>query len=224
MVETIVSKKEWSVAIRLNHWGTVVAIFILIATGFYIADPFTVNAGETVNKFLMGDVRFWHIFFGVFLVFAFLWRVYLAFFSRFHADWKDFFAWADKKNFIKQIKFYLLISRERPDHNYLYGPLQSLAYGGVLFLLFLIVLTGLILLGAGYHAGWTSLVYALVKPFENLMGGLAMVRWIHHILTWCFILFIVVHVYMAFWYDAVFQEGTISSMISGKVFRKGHSK
>jgi Ni/Fe-hydrogenase 1 B-type cytochrome subunit len=224
MVETIVPKKEWSVAIRLNHWITVVAIIILIATGFYIAAPFTVNAGETVNKFLMGDVRFWHIFFGVLLVFAFLWRVYLAFFSRFHADWKDFFAWTDKKNFIKQIKFYLLISKERPDHNYLYGPLQSLAYAGLLFLLFLIVLTGLILLGAGYHAGWTSLVYTLVKPFENLMGGLAVVRWIHHILTWCFILFIVVHVYMAFWYDAVLQEGTISSMISGKVFRKNHSK
>jgi len=221
-VETIVPKKEWSVAMRLNHWTMVVSIFILIATGFYIADPFTVNAGETVNKFLMGDMRFWHILFGVLLVFIFLWRIYLVFFSRFHADWKDFFAWTDIKNFIKQIKFYMLISRERPEHNYLYGPLQSLAYGGLLFLLFLIVLTGLILLGAGYHAGWTALVYKLVKPFENLMGGLAMVRWIHHILMWCFIVFIAVHVYMAFWYDAVFQEGTISSMISGKVFRENH--
>lgn len=47
-----------------------------------------------------------------------------------------------------------------------------------------------------------------------------MVRFIHHILTWCFILFVIVHIYMAFWYDAVLQKGTISSMISGRVFEK----
>lgn len=222
-METIVPRNEWSVAIRLNHWATVISIGILIVTGFYIADPFTVSAGETVHKFLMGDIRFCHIFFGIVLVFLFLWRVYLAFFSRFHADWRDFFAWTDTKSFINQAKIYLLISRERPDHRYLYGPPQSLAYGGVLLLLFLIVLTGLTLFGAGYQAGWTSLIYTLVKPFENLVGGLAMVRWIHHILMWCLILFIVVHVYMAFWDDAVFQEGLISSMVSGKVFRKNQN-
>lgn len=223
-MEAIVPKKEWSVAMRINHWVTAFAICILIVTGFYIAKPFTIGAGETVDKFFMGDVRFWHIFFGVLLFFLFLWRVYLAFFSRFHADWKDFFAWVEIKNFITQIKFYLLVSKERPAHNYLYGPLQALAYAGLLFMVFLIIVTGLILLGAGYHAGWTSLLYSMVKPLETMMGGLAIVRWVHHILTWCFILFIVVHIYMAFWYDAVFQEGTISSMISGKVFRKGHDK
>jgi Ni/Fe-hydrogenase 1 B-type cytochrome subunit len=86
----------------------------------------------------------------------------------------------------------------------------------------LIILTGLILMGAGYGAGLTSLVYKLVKPFENWMGGLATVRWIHHILMWGFILFLPVHIYMAFWYDVIFKEGTVSSMISGTVFRRSH--
>jgi hypothetical protein len=27
---------------------------------------------------------------------------------------------------------------------------------------------------------------------------------------------------MAFWYDVIFKEGTVSSMISGVVFRKEH--
>jgi Ni/Fe-hydrogenase 1 B-type cytochrome subunit len=54
------------------------------------------------------------------------------------------------------------------------------------------------------------------------VGGLAMVRWIHHILTWCFILFVVVHIYMAFWYDVMFRQGTVSSMISGIVYKKNH--
>jgi Ni/Fe-hydrogenase 1 B-type cytochrome subunit len=214
--------KEWSVPIRINHWGMVISIFILIATGFYIAGPFTVSQGETVKKFFMGDVRFVHILFGVFLSFIFIWRVYLAFFSKFHADWKDFFAFTDWPNTVKQVKFYALVSKEPAEHKYLYGPMQSLAYGGLMVLMLFIVLTGVILMGAGYHAGLTALVYKLVKPFENLVGGLAMVRWIHHILTWCFILFIVVHIYMAFWYDVIFRQGTVSSMISGFVYKKNH--
>jgi len=214
--------KEWSVPIRINHWGMVISIFILIATGFYIAGPFTVYQGETVKKFFMGDVRFVHILFGVFLSFIFIWRVYLAFFSKFHADWRDFFAFTDWPNTVKQLKFYALVSKEPAEHKYLYGPMQSLAYGGLMVMILFIVLTGVILMGAGYHAGLTGLIYKIVKPFENLVGGLAMVRWIHHILTWCFILFIVVHIYMAFWYDVMFRQGTVSSMISGIVYKKNH--
>ena len=214
--------KEWSVPIRINHWGMVISIFTLIVTGFYIAGPFTVYEGETVKKFFMGDVRFIHILFGVFLSFIFIWRVYLAFFSKFHADWKDFFAFTDWPNTVKQLKFYALVSKEPAEHKYLYGPMQSLAYGGLMVMILFIVLTGVILMGAGYHAGLTALVYKMVKPFENLMGGLAMVRWIHHILTWCFVLFIVVHIYMAFWYDVMFKQGTVSSMISGIVYKKNH--
>ena len=214
--------KEWSVPIRINHWGMVISIFTLIVTGFYIAGPFTVYEGETVKKFFMGDVRFVHILFGVFLSFIFIWRVYLAFFSKFHADWKDFFAFTDWPNTVKQLKFYALVSKEPAEHKYLYGPMQSLAYGGLMVMLLFIVLTGVILMGAGYHTGLTALIYKMVKPFENLMGGLAMVRWIHHILTWCFVLFVVVHIYMAFWYDVMFRQGTVSSMISGIVYKKNH--
>ncbi|HPK54219.1 MAG TPA: Ni/Fe-hydrogenase, b-type cytochrome subunit [Smithellaceae bacterium] len=219
-MEKIVAVKEWSVAMRINHWATAVSIFILIATGFYIAYPFTVGKGETIYKFLMGDIRFIHILFGVILVFLFLWRIYLAFFSRFHADWKDFLAWTDFRATYKQIRFYLLIDKDAPEHKWLYGPLQSMAYAGLFFMIFVIIITGLILLGAGYHAGLTALVYKLLRPVENVLGGLAVVRYIHHIFTWLFILFIVVHIYMAFWYDAMLQKGTVSSMISGKVFKR----
>jgi len=221
-VEKIAPTKEWSVALRWNHWLMALTIVALIPTGYYIAAPFTIYAGDTVNKMFMGDVRFWHILFGVILVFLFIWRIYLAFFSRFHADWRDFGACLNRKNVYKQVCYYAFISREPPEHTHLYGPLQAVAYAGLLFMVVLVLLTGLILMGAGYDAGLTALVYMLVKPIENWMGGLAMVRWIHHILMWGFILFIVVHIYMAVWYDIVFKEGTISSMISGVVFRHSH--
>jgi len=211
--------KEWSASLRINHWCVAVSIFVLIVTGFYIADPFTISSGETVDKFFMGNVRFVHILFGTFLIFLSIWRLYLAFFSRFHADWRDFLAWTDIKASIEQIKFYLLIS-EHPEKKYLYGPMQALAYTGCWFLGVVTTVTGLILMGAGYHAGLTSMASFVLKPIENLLGGLAMVRYIHHVFTWLFILFIIVHIYMAFWYDAVLKQGTVSSMIGGTTFKK----
>lgn len=219
-MEKFTSEKEWSVAMRINHWAMALSIFILIVTGFYIAEPFVISRGETVGKFFMGNMRFVHILFGIFLVFLFVWRVYLAFFSRFHADWKDFFAWANIKCTIDQLKFYLLINKKGPDYKTLYGPMQSLAYIGLMFMVFVISITGLILMGAGYHAGLTAIAYKLLRPVENLLGGLAVVRYIHHVFTWFFVLFIVVHIYMAFWYDAILKKGTISSMISGNIFKK----
>ncbi|HNY66588.1 MAG TPA: Ni/Fe-hydrogenase, b-type cytochrome subunit [Deltaproteobacteria bacterium] len=219
-MDTRVAVKEWSMAIRINHWLMALSIFILIATGFYIATPFTVYQGETTEKFLMGWARYVHLLAGFTLTFIFLWRIYLAFFSRFHADWKDFFAWTDFRNFWTQIKFYLFISQERPRHTHLYGPLQSIAYGGLLAMLFVFVITGLILAGAEYRLGFTGTVYLVMQPIQNLIGGLAVTRWIHHIFAWLVIVFVVVHVYMAFWYDVVLKEGTISSMIGGRVFRK----
>jgi Ni/Fe-hydrogenase 1 B-type cytochrome subunit len=219
-VEKIESVKKWSIAIMINHWTMALAVFVLIATGFYIADPLTIYEGETVSKFSMGNFRFWHILFGVLLTFLFIWRIYLAFFSRFRADWKDFLAWTHWDCTYRQIRFYLLIDKEAPQHEECYGPMQSLAYLGLMFMVLFIVITGLILMGANYQAGLTGLMYKILRPVENLMGGLAVVRYAHHIVTWFFILFIVVHVYMAFWYDAILKEGTVSSMISGRLFEK----
>lgn len=220
-MEKIVPKKHWSVAIRINHWAMALAIFVLIGTGFLISYPITVQGGETWMKFSVGEIRFWHILSGIILLFLFLHRIYLAFFSTFHADWKDFLAFTNIPNTIQQIKFYLLIEKKGPPHSGLYGPMQSMAYLGLFGMVFLILITGLILMGAGYHAGITSWFYFILKPLENLLGGLAMVRYIHHLLTWGFVLFIVVHVYMAFWYDAILKEGTISSMVNGYMFTRG---
>jgi Ni/Fe-hydrogenase 1 B-type cytochrome subunit len=221
-MEKIAPTKEWSAAMRWNHWLMALTILLLVVTGIYIADPFTVLGGETVDKFLMGDMRFWHILLGVILGVLFIWRIYIAFFSRSHADWRDFSACLNRKNVFQQICYYTFISKDPPKHTHLYGPLQAFSYAGLFFMVFLILLTGIILMGAGYDAGLTAVVYKIVKPLENWMGGLAVVRWFHHILMWGFILFIVVHIYMAIWYDIVFEEGTISSMISGVVYRHRH--
>jgi Ni/Fe-hydrogenase 1 B-type cytochrome subunit len=218
-LEKRIPVKEWTVPVRIHHWLMVLSVIMLIMTGWYIAAPFTVSSGETVHKFLMGDMRYYHILFGVILAILFFWRMYMGFFPRFQVAWKNFMAFADWQNLIKQIKFYLLVSKERPAHTYLYGPLQSMAYAGLFVMVFAIVITGFILTGADYNHGLLGAVGWILTPIEHLLGGLAGVRYIHHILTWLFVMFIVVHVYMAFWYDIIFKEGTISSMINGLVFK-----
>ena len=210
---------EWSVGVRITHWAMFLTVLLLTVTGFYIAKPFTIYVGETTYKFLMGNMRLLHIFFGIFLIFIFILRRFFAYFPG-HPGLKYFLSWTDWRNTIKQIKFYLLISRERPEHHLKYGPLQSIAYNGAILMSLLIILTGILLTGADCHGYFISKIYILLKPLERLMGGLAQVRFVHHLLTWCFILFGVVHIYMAFWYDAVFQEGTVSSMIGGNAFKR----
>jgi hypothetical protein len=76
-MDTRVAVKEWSLSMRANHWLMALSIFILIPTGFYIADPFSVGAGETTDKFLMGHVRYVHILFGIILSFTLIWRLYI---------------------------------------------------------------------------------------------------------------------------------------------------
>lgn len=221
VIKPLVARKQWSVAMCINHWAMAVCIVILIISGLYIGRPFTIAAGETWQKFSVAQVRFVHLVFGFMLTALLVWRAYLAFFSRFHADWKDFFAWLDLKNVYKQIKFYTLITTEMPEHTGLYGTLQAAAYGFLLLMVCVVVITGLILYAALYRAGLGGAIYTVSRYLEGAFGGLAGVRFIHHILTWVFVLFILVHMYLAFWYDVVSKKGTISSIISGRVFEKG---
>ncbi len=213
-------RKEWWLSIRLIHWSVVISVLALLATGYYIAAPINNGAGVTADKFMMGNIRSVHTFFGVLLTFLMIWRAYLGLFSKFHARWVDLLAWADLPNLFTQIKFYLLLSNKHPKHNHQYGPMQSLAYSGLIVLQTGIILTGMIMVGANFHAGLSLWVGGVLKPVEIALGGLAGVRLLHHIIAWGFVLFMMVHVYMAIWADVVYKEGTISSMISGRVFRK----
>jgi Ni/Fe-hydrogenase 1 B-type cytochrome subunit len=221
MAEPLVVKEQWSVAMRINHWAMAACIVILIISGFYIGRPLTIVSGETWQKFFMVKVGFIHLLFGFILTALFVWRAYLSFFSRFHADWKDFFAWLDFKSLNKQVRFYTLLSNDPPpEHAGLYGTVQSSAYGFLLMVIFLIVITGLILYGAVHHAGLGSFISVALNPLQNTLSGLAGARFFHHVLTWAFVLFICIHIYMAIWTDVVLKENIISSMINGRMFKK----
>jgi Ni/Fe-hydrogenase 1 B-type cytochrome subunit len=48
-----------------------------------------------------------------------------------------------------------------------------------------------------------------------MFGGLAFVRELHHWLTWGFIIFLLIHIYMAVWCGIRFKHNSVDSIISG---------
>ena len=62
---------------------------------------------------------------------------------------------------------------------------------------------------------WFTNLFAWILP---LFGGDIPVRYFHHISTWVFMTFIVVHIYLVLYHDYVEGRGETSSMISGFKF------
>jgi Ni,Fe-hydrogenase I cytochrome b subunit len=62
------------------------------------------------------------------------------------------------------------------------------------------------------------LFYVAFNWVNTVFGGQQIVRFIHHVSTWVFLIFIPIHVYLAIRADGVERSGTISSIISGGRF------
>ena len=214
---------EFAASYRWQHWIRALSIVVLIVTGFYIAVPFltpAVNADPT--NFMQALVRTWHIIFGFVLISVIIFKSYLFIFGRKNSMERK--AIKDVLNpmiWIKQIGYYLLISKH-PKLSGVYNPIQFMAYVTLYAMVFTLIITGLIMYVHDFHQGLGGFLYDPMKSIEVMMGGLANVRVIHHILTWGIMLFVLGHVYMAI-YSAVFgKEGGMDAIFSGIKWHKKH--
>jgi len=209
-------EKEFSASYRWQHWIRAFSIVALIFTGFYIADPFlTPEPNAEPTNFQQALMRGWHEIIGWVLVAVFFFKTYLFLFTREHrgemASLKDLF---DPKVWIQQVGYYMLIAKH-PKLKGTYNPIQFVAYAGFYLMLFGIIITGLVLYVHTTHLGLGDMLYGPMRSLEVMMGGLANVREIHHILMWGIIIFVVGHIYMAV-YNAVFgKEGAMDAVFSG---------
>ena len=207
----------WELPTRVMHWAAAVSIVVLVVTGLYIGKPYFVTGGEASSHFLMGWVRFLHFSAAAVLITTALVRIYWLFagnrFERLPAlfpvrprDWV---------NMVKQVKYYLLIKPEEAPQYLGHNPLQQLSYTGIYALGALMVVTGLAMYGQSNPDGiW----YRLFQWAVPLFGGIQIVRFIHHVSTWLFLIFIPIHVYLAMRADVMERSGTISSIIGGGRF------
>lgn len=222
--QEIVQELEFSATYRWQHWVRAFSIVILTITGFYIAEPFigSVNPSPNPENFMYALFRSWHQIFGFVLTAVILFKTYLFIFGRKHdIERKAVKDIINPKVWIQQIGYYLLITKH-PKLNGVYNPLQFMAYFGFYLMMFTLIITGLVLYVHVYHDGLGSFLYDIMRNFEVMLGGLSMVREIHHIAMWGVILFVFGHIYMAV-YNAVFgKEGAMDAIFSGQKWHKKH--
>ena len=77
------------------------------------------------------------------------------------------------------------------------------------------IVTGFAMYGQAEPQGFIRQATAWIAP---LMGGMQNVRFIHHVLTWYFVIFPIMHVYLAVRSDVMEQSGAVSSILTGGKF------
>ncbi|GIU00117.1 Ni/Fe-hydrogenase, b-type cytochrome subunit [Sulfurovum sp. TSL6] len=203
----------YSSANRILHWIRALVVTGLIITGFYIADPFLTSDGST-DKLLYATWTKWHLIIGFILIASGLLRIYLFFFGKDSEgelrSLKDFFS---IKSWMVQLKSYFFLGELRKKG--FYGPLQFLTYTAIMLLLIVSSITGLVLYVHVYHQGLGGWLYDPMRAVEAWMGGLATVRYIHHMAIWGFLIFIPIHIYMVIWSAIRFKHAALDVMFTG---------
>ncbi|MBT8316470.1 MAG: Ni/Fe-hydrogenase, b-type cytochrome subunit [Lutibacter sp.] len=211
----------WELPVRLFHWVTVFSMLVLTITGFIIADPPAINTNvEATNSHWFGYVRAIHFITAYLLIANSIFRLYWAFAGNQFANWRNFIPYTKKglKNIFHVLKvdIFLMEDKEHKLHNISIGHNYLAAFSYFIMALFFIVqvVTGLALI-ADTSDWWFPNMF---KWVSNMLGGDILTRYIHHILTWVFMAFAIIHVYLVLFHDYVEARGEASSMFSGFKF------
>ncbi|MFQ6122119.1 MAG: cytochrome b/b6 domain-containing protein [Dehalococcoidales bacterium] len=168
---------------RVLHELRMTSIVLLIITGFYIHRPFVADGGG----FLMSLMRGVHFFAAGVLIIVVLLRILGTFFGPYR-DWPSFIPHREDLKLMPKVITYYLHLGLMPDITRKYNALQMITYIVLLFLVLFQIITGFAL---QYPDGWLSwLTYGL---FNNEIE----VRLAHYIFTWLFLLFLIIHTYLA---------------------------
>jgi Ni/Fe-hydrogenase b-type cytochrome subunit len=208
----------WHWPIRAMHWVAALSLAVLVVTGFYIGRPYFAPApGETIDHFMMGRMRLLHFAAAGVLVATGIVRVYWLYAGNRYERLTALFPLSgrDLRNLLRVGRKYLLMRWESGPHYLGHNPLQQIAYTGVYLIVLAQVATGFALYSLSNPDG----LFYRVFGWETLFfGGVPVVRFIHHALTWVILIFIPIHVYLALRADFTERGGAISSMISGGRF------
>ncbi|TCZ78242.1 Ni/Fe-hydrogenase, b-type cytochrome subunit [Paenibacillus albiflavus] len=203
----------WELPVRIFHWINAATILIMIITGIYIGNPFLGSIGqeEAYYSFIMGWARYIHFFAAFIFTANLLVRWYWVFKGNKYATSNP----AQKAFWVETfetLKFYLFLRNRKP-HYTGHNPLAQLSYwifigaGSILAMI-----TGYYLLFEPQPESWFGQMFAWVPM---IFGSSFTIRSWHHLVAWAFIIFIVIHIYMAYREDWIERNGTMSSIFTG---------
>lgn len=211
----------WEMPVRFFHWLNVLAILVLIVTGFFISNPLALmSKKEASQQFTMGWFRYLHFAAAYIFFFNYLFRLYWAFAGNKYANWRQFIPTSTKffKDFWHVLKVDILMLKKNGKQQEHISIGHNAMAGFTYFLAFVFFIIQC-LTGFGLYASmatwWLPKLFAWVPA---MFGGDILTRQIHHIVMWFFILFTVIHVYLVMFHDYVEGRGEVSSMTSGWKF------
>lgn len=211
----------WEAPVRLFHWINVLSILTLMGTGILIGNPPAFMSGaEATNQYWFGTTRFIHFVSAYIFTLNMVYRVFWSFMGNKHASWKRFFPYNKKgiKNTLFVIKDHIFLQNQKVydfRKNFIgHNPVAAISYSILFIIMIFQVFTGF-----GLYADNASWFFPkLFSWVTAFFGGDANTRFIHHLATWGFAIFIVVHVYLTMWHDWLEGRGEISSMFGGYKF------
>lgn len=175
----------------ITHWINLVAMVLLIFTGFYIHYPFFWGF-ESMARGL-------HVFFGFVLFINCICRLIMAFIVKSsptggtRKQVTDYKTWLPQKDNRHQggawIKYYLFLKKDHPLAAKLGVP-QKISYLMIPILIVLMFYTGLCLWG-------TTMEWPICQAGIAALGGTMSVRIIHYFGMFVFICFMFIHIYLA---------------------------
>ncbi len=211
----------WDVPIRLTHWVTAFSVITLFATGMFISWPIVgPGTGEPANHFLMGRVRQVHFASAYALMFSFIVRGYWFIVGGRYARSGMPRFW-DRRwwNGLRiQILEYMSVETgpAHVGHNALAGVSYVVMVGGLGMFQ---ILTGFALYSQSNPGGFWDSLLGWVIP---LCGGSFHTQMLHHLASWGFVIFFILHIYIVLFGAARYKNGLAGAMISGeKFFREG---
>lgn len=184
-----VTREEHPWPARLMHWLHLISIVVLTYTGFYIHEPFGPGS--------MDLWRMVHFIFMFILILVAIVRVYWAFMGRGSAgpgsrtyvrDYHHFGPErANRGKTLETVKYYLFLRKSHPVGGK-YNPLQKGTYMMWLLLIVLQAISGFAL--------WVNTA-AFFAPLTYAIGGPDVMRFVHYIIMWLFIVTTLVHIYLS---------------------------
>ena len=194
----------WELPVRIFHWVNVLCVLTLTLSGFLITNPpALISNAEATNLHSFGIVRYIHFIAAYIFFFNMILRIYWSFVGNQFASWRALWPFSKKRwgNFKHVIKNdVLLMNDKKPELKNIsigHNSVAALSYL-ILFIIALIsVFTGFALY-ADTSTWFLPKLFSWVTP---MFGGDFMVRNIHHIAMWGFILFVIIHVYLVFFHD-----------------------
>lgn len=211
---TLLRVYVWQWPVRITHWGIFFSMMVLAVTGFYLGRPFiAVPEGMARTHFVTGNVKVIHFYAAIVFSVCLAARMVWMFMGNEYSRWTQFIpvAAARRKALWKTFLFYVWRFRKPPGvigHN----PLAAAAYVLVFLLEWVMVITGLAIYAASTDVRSPIHFLAGLGP---ALGGIAMLRWTHHVVMYLLLGFVVHHVYSGVLVAVIERNATIESIVSG---------